>query len=367
MNPLNLIILRGNRLRIPFHPTPKGIDYIKKLPFYNYSPKHKHWTIVYQPDIVNDLIEIWKKYGLKIRIEDQRKKTAVKNNVFIPIHQRKCPDEVINKLQELRYSEATLRIYRSMLNSFFTYHYAYRPEEITSNQIRSYLRYLIQKKEVSESYQNQMINAIKFYYEKVLGGARQTYFIQRPRKSRTLPIVLSQEEIKLLLLKSKNLKHKTIIILIYSCGLRISEALKLKLIDIDFSTGRILVQGAKGKKDRYVPLSTILKKYMTVYLKQYNPEFYFIEGQTGGMYSASSIRKFLSKYVSDAGILKKVTPDTLRHSYATHLLENGTDLRFIQHLLGHGSSKTTEIYTHNSGIDNIENPLDRLVRLSKKT
>lgn len=362
------IILKGNRLRIPFHPTEAGIAYIKGLAYYQYSPKHRHWTIPYSNETIADLRQIWRSLGLDVRIEDQRKKATKAEKEFIPVHQRECPPEVIDKLKELRYSPSTQRIYGSMLKTFFTYHYAYQPEEITSAQIRAYLRYLIQEREVSESYQNQMINAIKFYYERVLGGARQTYFIERPKKSKHLPEVLTQDEIARLLMATTNLKHKTILVLIYSCGLRIGEALSLRIRDIDLSAERIHIKGAKGKKDRYVPISKTFMRYMEKYLSEYVPEEYFIEGAKGGKYTGTSIRKFLGRYVEKAGIEKSVTPHTLRHSFATHLLENGTDLRYIQHLLGHESSKTTEIYTHitHVGLDTIENPLDRLARQTGK-
>lgn len=355
-----ILILKGNQLRISFFPTKKGIKFIKSLSLYRYNPDSKQWTIPYTDYNLEKITNFGKEQGFKIIIEDLRKSKVKKVSPPPKSHIRKCPIEVSNKLIEMRYSQSTVNTYTNMLSQFFTHYYEYLPKEITNDQINSYLRYLIQIREVSESTQNQAINAIKFYYEKVLGGIRQTYYIQRPKKSRHLPTVLSQEETIALLKNCTNLKHKTILTLTYSCGLRVSEIINLKLTDIDLEASRIHIVQAKGKKDRYVPLANTAKKIVLIYLKKINPETYFIEGLTGGKYSAASIQKFIKKYALNAGISKTVTPHTLRHSFATHLLEKGTDLRYIQHLLGHSSSKTTEIYTHitHKGIDQIINPLD---------
>lgn len=355
------LILKGNRLRIPFYPTVKGMAFIKSLSYWQYNDAYKHWTIPFSNENLNKLKSIWKTQGITVNVIDQRN-TKIKPKFKYPKeYQRHCPIEVKQKLISLRYSESTIKTYTNMLKLFFTHHYAFKPQEITNEQIRAYLRYLIQERKVSESYQNQAINAIKFYYEKVLGGSRQTYYIDRPKKSKYLPTVLSQNEIKKLLEHVKNIKHKTILTLIYSGGLRISELLALKLSDIDFDSMRIHIVNAKGKKDRYVPLAKRTKQLLTIYLKKYNPEIYVIEGLSGGMYSSSSVQKFLKRYCIECNITKNVTPHTLRHSLATHMLENGIDLRYIQHILGHSSSKTTEIYTHitQKGINNIINPLDQ--------
>ncbi len=355
-----ILILKGNRLRIPFYPTKKGIEFIKSLSYFRYDVANKYWTTVYTEKSINELLRILLESGIDPRIKDLRQKKA-KMRIEIPSEQiRKCPESVKQKLIEMRYSTSTIRTYENMLNQFFTYNYAYKPEEITNKQIREYLRYLIQEREVSESFQNQSINAIKFFYEKVLGGIKQTFYIDRPRKSKYLPTVLSQQETILLLQGIKNLKHKTIVTIIYSAGLRISELINLRKSDIDYDTNRIHIREAKGKKDRYVPLAERTKQLLLIYLKNYNPEIFVVEGARGGKYSPSSIQKFLHKYVREQGIAKHVTPHTLRHSFATHLLENGIDLRYIQHILGHSSSKTTEIYTHITqvGTDLIKNPLD---------
>ncbi|EDP97283.1 site-specific tyrosine recombinase/integron integrase [Kordia algicida OT-1] len=358
---VTFIILKGNRLRITCHPTQKGIKFIKSLSYYYYNSAYKHWTIPYT-EINTDTLESILENNYKINYIDKREKRAKKSckTKVLREHQRDCPNIVIDKLKALRYSESTIKIYKSFLSIFFTYHYAYEPQEITNEMIRTYMRYLVQEREISESYQNQMINAIKFYYEKVLGGKQQTYFIDRPKRSKPLPIVLSQKETIQLLKSIPNLKHKTILTVIYSCGLRVSELIDLKLSSIYLEENKIHIVAGKGKKDRYVTLAVRTKKLIKIYIKKYAPEHYLIEGQKGGKYATSSIQKFIKKYSNEAGLTKNVTPHTLRHSFATHLLEKGISLRYIQYILGHQNSKTTEIYTHitQTGIENIKNPLD---------
>jgi len=355
-----ILLLRGNRMRIPFYPSKEGIAYIKSLAYYDYDKLYKHWTIPYTKWSFEKLSSIFLKQKIHFEIEDKRGQKIKPTPLIVKEHQRECPIIVRQKLIEMRYSESTVSTYTSMLKQFFSYYYAYKPAEISHEQIREYLRYLVQERQVSESHQNQSINAIKFYYEKVLGGLRQTYFIDRPRKAKMLPTVLSQNEATNLFRNCSNLKHKTILVVIYSCGLRVSEMINLERIDIDYETGRVHIKAAKGKKDRYVLLAKKAKNILQDYLDQYNPEKYIVEGKMGDKYSSSSIQKFIKKYAELAGIKKPITPHTLRHSYATHLLEKGTDLRYIQHILGHSSSKTTEIYTHitQAGIDTIKNPLD---------
>ena len=188
------------------------------------------------------------------------------------------------------------------------------------------------------------------------------YFIDRPKKERNLPIVLSQEEVKQLFSVVTNLKHKTILMLAYSAGLRMGEVLNLKLVDIDRERFQIRVEEAKGKKDRITTLSTRLVVVLDQYYEQYKPTYYVFEGRDGTKYSSSSVQNIVKRAAAKAGIMKRTTMHTLRHSFATHCLEQGIDLRYIQSMLGHESSKTTEIYTHvtTKGFENIKSPLDFL-------
>ena len=359
---IEIFIFQESRIRITCYPGQEGIEYIKSLPYFNYDPKNKFWSIPFTKQILEELRSILEKYYASVEIIKQKPKSRKEPEKIISEHHREAPDSMIDKLKECRYSEATIRIYKQMFSIFLSHYHMFRVDEISHQQIRAYLRYLVQEMEVSESYQNQMINAIKFYYEKVLGGSRHTYFIERPRKEKRLPVVLSQEEVMSILKSIDNIKHKALISLLYSAGLRISELLNLKIEDIDFDSNRILIRQAKGKKDRMVPLGERAKKVILYYMKEYEPDVYLFEGSTGKQYSSTSVQRIIKRNCQALGIRKKVTPHTFRHSYATHLLENGVDLRYIQHTLGHNSSKTTEIYTHITriGMKQMKNPLDEL-------
>lgn len=214
----------------------------------------------------------------------------------------------------------------------------------------------------SISMQDQVINAIKFFYEMILERPREYYHVERPRNERKLPVVLSGEEVREILIQVKNIKHKCLLMLIYSGGLRIGEALNLKPTDIDSKRMLIHIRTSKGNKDRYVTLSKHLLDILRIYYKAYKPKKWLFEGPNGNQYSYRSSVNIFNRAVSKAGIKKQVSLHTLRHSFATHLLEDGTDLRIIQVLLGHNSSKTTEIYTHVSGaqLQKIKSPLDNL-------
>ena len=275
----------------------------------------------------------------------------------------KIPNGYIELLKQKRYSESTLRTYSAYFKDFQNYFIKADIKTITTDEINKYILYLVENQKISGSEQNQRINSIKFYYEQVLERKKEYYHVQRPRKATHLPKVLSKNEVGLLLSKTKNIKHKCILAVIYSAGLRRSELINLKPEDILPERKQIRISKSKGNKDRYTLLSENLLKELRAYYKQYKPKTWLFEGRTAGeQYSATSIAKILDNATILSGIKRKITPHMLRHSFATHLLEQGTDLRYIQELLGHSSSKTTEIYTHvsNSRISAIKNPLDEL-------
>ena len=188
------------------------------------------------------------------------------------------------------------------------------------------------------------------------------YSIERPRKEKKLPVVISKKEVTNLINTLGNLKHKCIVSLLYASGLRLNELLNLKPKDIESERMVILVRAGKGNRDRYTILGDSILKDLREYFKEYKPVEYLFEGATGGKYTGTSVQAIVRKAASNAGIRKKVSPHTLRHSFATHLLENGTDLRYIQSLLGHSRSTTTEIYTHVAvnSFESIQSPLDSL-------
>lgn len=262
-----------------------------------------------------------------------------------------------------RYSPNTIKTYSEALKSFLFFFREKPIGEITNEDVIVYNNEYILKNNLSASYQNQIVNAIKLFFQTIRDTKIIVDKIHRPKRSKVLPNVLSKEEIKLILNAHSNIKHKMMLSLIYSCGLRRSELINLKPMDIDSKRNIVMLKNAKGKKDRITPLSPIILEMLRNYYNGYKPKIWLFEGQNvGEQYSEQSLQSVLKQALQKAGITKPVTLHWLRHSYATHLLESGTDLRYIQELLGHSSSKTTEIYTHVStkSIQQIKSPFDDL-------
>jgi site-specific recombinase XerD len=359
---------KQGRLRVVFGYIKEMINAIKKFPYSRWDAKNKWWTVPYSEKLLKELRQTCEGFGLEVIYEEEVMEFGVKkiSREDVPNY-RKCPEEFIAKLREMRYSERTLKTYGGMFEEFMNYYPLLDIKSIDEPKIIQFLRYLVTERKVSISYQNQSINAIKFYYEKVLGGQRKFYFIERPKKERVLPTVCSEEEISAILKATENLKHKAILMTIYSSGLRVGELTRLKIKDIDSDRMQIRVEQSKGKKDRYTLLSEKALHILRSYIKEYKPVFWLFEGQgsTAGKpvpYSARSVQNILKEAAAKAKIKKNISVHTLRHSFATHLLENGTDLRYIQSLLGHDSPKTTQVYTHvtTKGFDQIKSPLDTL-------
>jgi len=337
------------------------IEAIKQLPLCRWNGTENCWTLPYSEPSVKSIREFAVANGLEwIYREEQKQKVLPPNRSQAKL--RANPETYLAKLRELRYSTNTIDSYTFMFKEFINYYPDKELGDITEEEIVGYLQYLVTERKISTSYQNQAINAIKFYYERVLGGRRRVYLIERPREEKFLPEVLSQEEVTALLNAIDNLKHKAVLMTIYSGGLRISELINLKIKDIDSNRMQIRIEQGKGKKDRYTLLGQKTLEVLRSYVKQYQPREWLFEGVNYGPFSETSIKKALKTALERTKITKHVTPHTLRHSFATHLLESGTDLRYIQSLLGHQSTKTTEIYTHITvkGFDQIKNPLDRL-------
>lgn len=266
-------------------------------------------------------------------------------------------------MRSRRYSESTIKTYLDAMRSFLVFFNTKPINEINNDDVIVYNNEFILKNTISSSYQNQIVNAIKLYFTTIHETKIVIEKIHRPKRAKVLPNVLSKEEVKLILEAHSNIKHKTMLSMIYSCGLRCGELLALKPSDIDSKRNIVLLKNAKGKKDRITPLSPKILTMLRDYYNLYKPVTYLFEGKTKGFaYDARSLQQVLKKALSKTGITKPVTLHWLRHSYATHLLESGTDLRYIQELLGHNSSKTTEIYTHVSAksIQQIKSPFDDL-------
>ncbi|HET9571275.1 MAG TPA: tyrosine-type recombinase/integrase [Bacteroidales bacterium] len=361
---LLVIKTRNNRLHVLFTYNELLTATLKTIPYTRWDSKNKWWSTPYSEGIKLQIKTAALAQNLDFQYEeeasDETKATRI-TPYDIPNY-RTCPDSFIEKLQEMRYSPHTIQTYCSLFEEFINFYHRFDISRIDEHQIIAFLRHLVTERKVSISYQNQSINAIKFYYERVLGSQRKIYLVDRPRTEKTLPIVLSPEEVQLILTAPTNLKHRAILTTIYSAGLRVSEAIALKKTDIDSKRMQIRVQQAKGKKDRYTLLSPKTLDLLRRYVLQYKPKEYLFEGPQAQPYSDRSIQSILKTALQTADIQKRVTVHTLRHSFATHLLENGTDLRYIQSLLGHESSRTTEIYTHitTKGFDQIKSPLDNL-------
>jgi integrase/recombinase XerD len=266
-------------------------------------------------------------------------------------------------LKSKRYSENTIKTYTEALKSFLIFFNTKNITAITNEDVVYFNNAYILKNNLSHSYQNQVVNAIKLYFKTIQNVSLELDKIHRPKREKVLPNVLSKEEVKAILSAHSNVKHKMMLSLIYSCGLRCGELIALKPVHIDSKRNIIMVKNSKGKKDRIVPLSPKILEMLREYYLGFKPKNYLFEGQTvGNPYDNRSLQQVLKQALKKAGITKPVTLHWLRHSYATHLLESGTDLRYIQELLGHNSSKTTEIYTHVStkSIQQIKSPFDDL-------
>jgi integrase/recombinase XerD len=319
-----------------------------------YSRTQACFYITYSAGQLSSLISLIKTYAeVKILPIPSDPKTVTS----YPI-----PIEYTEKLTRMRYSEATVLNYTVQFRKFLEYIFPKTVGEIDERLIKNYLLFLIEQKHVSTSTQNQAINAIKFYLEHVQNGERKVYYTERPRKELTLPVVLSEKEVATLFSHTKNVKHRAMLFLIYSGGLRISELLALTWKDLDSSRGVIYIRNGKGRKDRITMLSAVAFNYLQHYKERYKTAIRIFEGQYGEAYSARSVNRVIKRSCNLAGISKNVSAHTLRHSFATHLLEGGTDLRYIQTLLGHESSKTTERYTHvtKRGFEKLKSPLDSL-------
>ena len=268
--------------------------------------------------------------------------------------------EFTDWMRQRRYSSNTINTYENMLRQFFRFLHPKPYESLNERDILDFNTEYILANGFSHTYQNQAISALKLFYRELADVSVMPVIPHRPKKPKRLPEVLSLQEVQAILSATTNLKHKTLLSLLYACGLRIGEALKLTVLDLDLKRRYMHVKCAKGFKDRYVPIPERMVSLLTEYNHAYSPVHFVFEGHDGGMYSAVSARQVLKRTLEKVGLQRPITLHTLRHSHATHLLENGTDLRFIQELLGHNSPKTTMIYTHvsSTSLDKIKNPFN---------
>jgi len=343
------------------------LNKIRELKLFTWSKSLKVWYCEFSLDTIS-IIKRALENDVQFIYDD-----SIEKKIIIPVNKKKRNISEPNKeiirgyvkyLKGKRYSESTVRSYFTLIADFIDFIQPIPIKELTHRNVELFIEDVYIKRKYSISTQRQLISAVKQFVVYYPACKIESVQLIRPRRSSYLPTVLSKQEVLAILRYTKNLKHRAIIAMIYSAGLRISELINLELNHIDIDRRQIIVKNAKGRKDRNVILAKSMIPLIKNYLNTYSPNFYFAEGQKGLKYSAESIRAFLKRSCKYAQISKKVTPHTLRHSYATHLLESGIDLRYIQELLGHVKPETTMIYTHVSKKDllNIESPLDIIVK-----
>jgi integrase/recombinase XerD len=348
---------------------------LSKLAFIDYSAMRKHYIagkIIETRNIIEQNMITGNKPVRSVALAK-----GVKDSMPTPgttpqkdIQQRMLSERALDDIERYRrwleshrYPLSTVRTYTSMLETFLKFVSPKEASECNADDLVTMVNDYILPRRLSYSYQNQLISAVKKFYGEICREVIDPGTFTRPRVRHRLPNVLSKEEVKSILYAPMNEKHRTILSVIYGCGLRRSEVLMLEPEDIDRDRMLLVVRQSKGFKDRVVPISARMIEMIDTYIMRYRPVSYLFEGQQQGeRYSATSIEKVFRKACTMAGIKKNITLHGLRHSYATHLLEAGTDLRYIQELLGHKSSKTTEIYTHvtEKSIQKIRTPFDDL-------
>lgn len=263
-------------------------------------------------------------------------------------------------METMGYSSSTIRCYVSSIAAL-SLHYNKQPDLLTKEEIQDYLHYCIKEKAVSRSMINQIIGALKFFHVHTLGISWDSKAFPRPRREKHLPVVFSQSEVARFLGAFKNMKHKALFTLMYSSGLRVGELRQLKITDVDSSRMQLRIEQSKGNKDRYSILSEHALALLRTYYKLYKPHFWLFENDTHQQMAIRTIQQVMHNTLKKSGIRKKASPHTLRHSFATHMLEQGTPLHIVQHLLGHSRMTTTFGYIHLQQYDSdqVKSPIDR--------
>ena len=274
-----------------------------------------------------------------------------------PLRQRMADDLLLRN-----YSDRTCRAYLRCVSNFAR-HFGKSPDQLGPPHIREYQLYLVKQKQCSWAVFNQTVCALRFFYNTTMGCKEMIEEMPYPRFEKRLPVVLSQTEVAALLQAVKNLKHRTLLTTIYATGLRVSEVTNLLVSDIDSSRMIVQVRQGKGRKDRFVMLSPNLLTLLRQYWKAYHPRHWLFPGQNpSDPINNATAYRICQQAAQAAKLSKSISPHTLRHSFATHLLEAGTDLRTIQLLLGHRNLKTTAVYLHVStlALSSTISPLDLL-------
>ncbi len=358
-------------LQVPKSLLPTHLSIVKNMHGRRWNPERLSW----EAPLTKISVRFIEKYlkdatrwtfepgdDLPDRIEMPKKNPTEEKQRFEPAKY----EDAVTALEEVlllkRYSWRTVKSYKNSFRQFIRFFDSIQPKEISRSQIDEYILHLIKTKNITESHQNLILSAIKMYFAEVISQGEKVRNLIRPKKAKKLPHVLTEEEVVRLLNATENIKHKCILMLIYSAGLRLNELIQLRLADLQPDQKRLFVYGGKGKKDRCTLLSAKTWERLKAYTEIYMPVEWVFEGQYGGQYSGRSVQEIFNRSKHRSGINPYATVHTLRHSFATHLLEKGVDLRYIQELLGHESSRTTEIYTHitHTGWAKVQSPIEDL-------
>lgn len=362
----------GKQIQVKLPKNEADIEFLRTFKYVRWNNTEYHWVV---PNYGNNLQLLENYFNTRITDLDFVKETTPKPapHFAVPVvitelaalstENRLDIDRFGQWMEHKRYSPSTIETYIQAITVFLRFIAPKSSSEATNEDMQRYVYQYMIPRRLSYSYQNQAVNSAKLFFKLITGSALVTEQLERPRREHKLPNILSKDEVKAIIQAPVNQKHRTMLSLIYACGLRRSELLNLKPLHIDSNRHLLIVLNAKGKKDRVIPISDKTIALLRDYYKLYRPKLWLFEGQEAGQqYSETSLQEVLKHAVSKAGIHKPVTLHWLRHSYATHLLESGTDLRYIQELLGHKSSKTTEIYTHvtEKSLEKIKSPFDDL-------
>lgn len=338
-----------NRIAVYFEPKFDYINRFKKLIGAKWSSTLRVWHL---PDNVT----YRKQFGIPLK--------TIGKNAYLHIHEinHTAFSMYIELLQLKAYSSNTIKVYSGEFAQFLKSLQSFNVDLVGEKELKGYLLYCIKNLKMSENHVQSRINAIKFYFEQVLKKPKIVLDLPRPKKPSKLPKVINAKDIEKMLRQIKNLKHQLMLKMVYGMGLRVSEIVQMKISDIDSKSMQVHIQSAKGKKDRYVNLPNSVLENLRAYYLEYKPKVYLFEGQYGGQYSIRSVQLVFKQSMIRSKINKKVGIHSLRHSFATHLLEQGTDISYIQKLLGHNNIKTTLIYTQvgEAKLKQIVSPLDKL-------
>ncbi|MFD2552536.1 tyrosine-type recombinase/integrase [Bizionia sediminis] len=351
--------------------------YVKGFKGVLWSRTHSTFYVAFAPHALHALFEYLRKgryyvdYSAFIKKKPETVKPPAKTKMYnaLSLQHKNILKQYVLHLKGRRLSAATVNTYSYFVLRFLFEFKTLQIEGWRTKHIHTFMSKVMAKENYSISSHRQCVSAFKYLTSLLDLPDFDASDFKRPKKDKKLPTVVSKEAVIRLIQVTKNLKHRVAIALLYSCGLRVGELLALKPSDLNFERQQVFIRRGKGRKDRMVGMATTIQPMLLNYINTYQPQAYLIEGRDGAMYSASSVRRFLKDACKLAGIAPAISPHALRHSYATHMLENGVDLRYIQTLLGHSKPETTMVYTHvaKSQLMRISNPLDVTVNAIRST